>query len=119
MDVVEVEQIEGDLVLKDGEIGAVFRGEVGGLEIGQAVPELLVESALGGQAFRAEIVEHFVQVLFLVLVQAGGGGGGGGKGEGAVNELFRKRGQFLRGSLAATRGEQGKRKQGMEFRHSL
>ena len=37
VDLGEVEQIEGDLVLQDGEVGAVFRGQVGGLEVGQAV----------------------------------------------------------------------------------
>ena len=68
MDFGEVEQIESDLVLQDSEIGAVFRGEVGRLEVGQAVLGLFVERALGGEAFRAEIVQHFVQILFLVLV---------------------------------------------------
>ena len=53
VDLGEVEQVEGDLVLEDGEIGAVFRGQAGGLEFGQAVVELLVERALAWRGFSA------------------------------------------------------------------
>ena len=119
MDLGEVEQIERNLVLQDGEIGAVFGAQVTGFEIGQAGGELLVESALSGQASRAEIVQHLIEVLFLVLVQTGRGGRGGGKGEGAVNEVVGKRGQLLRRVFAAANGEESKAEQGTEFRHSL
>src|ERR1019366_363404 len=106
VDFGQVEQIERDLVLQDGEVGAVFGGQPGGVEIGQTVAELLAESALTGEILLAKVVQHLIEVLLLVLVQAGCGGRGGGEGEGTINELLGKRGQLLRGGFAAANGEQ-------------
>src|ERR1035441_4927816 len=106
VDFGQVEQGERDLVLQDGEVGAVFGGQCAGRDLAQAVAELLVESALAVEALLAEVVEHFIQVLLLVLVEAGGGGRGGGKGERTVDEFFGKGGELLGGRLAAANGEQ-------------
>ena len=84
-----------------------------------AVAELLVEGTLAGEVLGAEIVQHVVEILFLVLMQPGGGGGGGGKGEGGIDEVFGKRGELLGGGFAAANGEQNKSKQGNRFRHCL
>src|ERR1035437_5230628 len=105
VDFVQVEQVERNLVLQDGEVGAVFRGQVAGLEIAQAVAELLVESTLFVEALLAKVVQHLVQVLLLVPMQARRGGRRGGKGEGTIDELLGKCGELLGGSFAATNGE--------------
>ena len=65
VDFVQVEQVERDLILHDGEVGAILRGQFSGLEVGQAVAEFLVERALAGEVCGAVVVQHLVEFLLL------------------------------------------------------
>ena len=66
MDFGEVEQVELDLILQNGEIGAIFGEQLGSLQIAELGAELVVEGALAVAALFAEIVEHFIQILLFI-----------------------------------------------------
>src|SRR5207237_1282121 len=108
-DFVQIQEAEGDLALKNAQIGFFFGGKRIGRKGRNLVAILLVELALLFDGGLTRVIQQLIQFCSLVSVQPGAGRGGGGKGQRTVNELVRNLSQFFLRSLAATRGQNQKR----------
>src|SRR2546428_12477462 len=98
MDFVDVEDGERNLILHDGQIGAVFRSEPIRLERAQAVAESFVEAALAVESRGPNIVQHVVQLLTLGFVKSGARRRGGGGKQRRIFQVIRKGAEPPRGN---------------------
>ena len=108
-DLVQIQEAQGDLALKNAQIGFFFGGKRVGRERRNLVAILLVELALLLDGGLTHVIQQLIQFCPLVSVQPRAGGGGGGKGQRTVDELIRNLSQFFLRSLAATRGQNQER----------
>ena len=104
---VQVEQRQCGLVLKDGEVGLLLGRKLVEAQGAQPLLESGVKAALVVDGLGAEVIQRLVEALLPVFVQPDAGREGGGEGKYGVDELFREAGELLgRAFVAASGGDQ-------------
>ena len=115
---VQVEQRECGLVLKDGEVRLLLGRKLVEAQQAQPLLEPGVKAALVVDGLGAEVIQFLVEALFAVFVQPDAGREGGGEGKYGVDELFREAGELLGGAfVAASGGDQQEGEDYNDFRH--
>src|ERR1041385_7496323 len=116
MDFIEIEQRELGLVQQNAVIGAIGGIHGFGLQFSKAVAKLQIEPALLLEARRTDVIQQFVELLLVILVEPNAGRGSGGEQETGIDKLLCELG-YLAGRVAVTPHGKQYDKYNHRFRH--